>query len=216
MLAEQTPARYVAFDLLALEDDSLLELPLAERREALERLVSGPVGLTPLTADAAEAEPWLKPLLESGNPEIAGRAATTLGLIAQRAGQDAKAVKLFETGSDKLAGDDSARALLYMGDSYRSMSLEPRAKESYTLAQSRAKNDEQLKSTIGSRLSKRPDAPSMWLPYVAVADCDATATRAKALGGKVLMEPSDIPNIGRYAIAEDPLGAAIAFIKLAG
>lgn len=63
--------------------------------------------------------------------------------------------------------------------------------------------------------SVRPDAPSMWLPYVAVADCDATATRAKALGGKVLMQPSDIPNIGRYAIAEDTLGAAVAFIKLA-
>ena len=34
MLAEQTPARYVAFDLLALEDESLLERPLAERRAA--------------------------------------------------------------------------------------------------------------------------------------------------------------------------------------
>ncbi len=61
----------------------------------------------------------------------------------------------------------------------------------------------------------REDAPSMWLPYVAVADCDATAVRARALGGKVLMEPTDIPNIGRYAIAEDTLGAAVAFIKLA-
>jgi len=63
--------------------------------------------------------------------------------------------------------------------------------------------------------SVRPDAPSMWLPYVAVADCDATASRAKALGGKLLMEPNDIPNIGRFAIAQDTLGAAIAFIKLA-
>ncbi len=59
-------------------------------------------------------------------------------------------------------------------------------------------------------------APSMWLPYVAVADCDATAARAKALGGQVLASPQDIPNIGRFAIAQDPLGAAIAVIKLAG
>jgi hypothetical protein len=71
-------------------------------------------------------------------------------------------------------------------------------------------------SRAGLMHSVRPDAPSMWLPYVAVADCDATAARAKALGGKVLMEPSDIPNIGRYAIAEDTLGAAIAFIRLVG
>lgn len=57
-------------------------------------------------------------------------------------------------------------------------------------------------------------APSMWLPYVAVADCDATAARAKALGGQVLAAPQDIPNVGRFAIAQDPLGAAIAVIKL--
>lgn len=59
-----------------------------------------------------------------------------------------------------------------------------------------------------------PTAPSMWLPYVAVADCDATAARAKALGGEVLSPPQDIPNIGRFAIAQDPLGAAIAMIRL--
>jgi len=70
-------------------------------------------------------------------------------------------------------------------------------------------------SRAGLMHSVRADAPSMWLPYVAVADCDATAGRAQALGGKLLMAPSDIPNIGRYAIVEDPLGAAIAFIRLA-
>ena len=54
MLAEETPARYIAFDLLAREDQALLELPLSERREALEDLVSSPVDLTPLTRDPAE------------------------------------------------------------------------------------------------------------------------------------------------------------------
>jgi ATP-dependent DNA ligase len=56
MLAEQTPARYIAFDLLALDDAALLELPFAERRAALERL---PVAATPLTRVVADAEPWL-------------------------------------------------------------------------------------------------------------------------------------------------------------
>jgi ATP-dependent DNA ligase len=60
MLAEQTPARYVAFDLLALEDDALLERPLSERRAALVEFVSEPIGLTPLTDDPSEAEPWLE------------------------------------------------------------------------------------------------------------------------------------------------------------
>jgi ATP-dependent DNA ligase len=56
LLAEQTPARYVAFDLLASEDQSLLELPFAERRAALEEL---PVDATPLTRERSAAEPWL-------------------------------------------------------------------------------------------------------------------------------------------------------------
>lgn len=60
MLAEETPARYIAFDLLAHEDELLLERPLSERRAALEELVSEPITLTPLTADATEAGPWLQ------------------------------------------------------------------------------------------------------------------------------------------------------------
>jgi ATP-dependent DNA ligase len=59
-LAAETPARYVAFDLLALGDDSWLERPFSERRAALEELVRPPVGLTPLTHSEADAEPWLR------------------------------------------------------------------------------------------------------------------------------------------------------------
>jgi ATP-dependent DNA ligase len=59
MLSEETPARYVAFDLLAHEDEVLLDRPLEERRSMLEQLISAPVGLTPLTSDPVEAEPWL-------------------------------------------------------------------------------------------------------------------------------------------------------------
>ena len=57
MLAEQTPARYVGFDLLASGDESLLELPFAERRARLETIG---VDLTPLTHEPDEAEPWLR------------------------------------------------------------------------------------------------------------------------------------------------------------
>jgi ATP-dependent DNA ligase len=59
-LAAETPARYIAFDLLALEDESWLERPFLERRAALEELVQAPVGLTPYTRIEAEAEPWLE------------------------------------------------------------------------------------------------------------------------------------------------------------
>jgi ATP-dependent DNA ligase len=60
MLAEQTPARYIAFDLLASGDDSLLDRPLTERRRLLEGLALGGIALTPLAIDAAAAEPWLR------------------------------------------------------------------------------------------------------------------------------------------------------------
>ena len=59
MLAAQTPAHFVAFDLLALDDDSLLELPFSERRARLSALERDGLELTPLTAEPAAAEPWL-------------------------------------------------------------------------------------------------------------------------------------------------------------
>jgi ATP-dependent DNA ligase len=60
MLAEQTPTKFVAFDLLAEDDEVLLELPQRERRERLEARVAAPVDLTPSTSDPSDAEEWLR------------------------------------------------------------------------------------------------------------------------------------------------------------
>ena len=60
--------------------------------------------------------------------------------------------------------------------------------------------------------SVNPEAKSMWLPYVAVLDCDSTARTAVALDGEVVSPPQDIPGIGRFAITVDTTGAAVAFI----
>jgi ATP-dependent DNA ligase len=59
MLAEQTPARYVAFDLLALDDEPWLERAFSERRARLEQLLDGQIDATPLTDDPKQARPWL-------------------------------------------------------------------------------------------------------------------------------------------------------------
>ena len=60
LLAEQIPARFVAFDLLARDDATLLAEPLAARRAALEVLAAERgIDLTPLSTDPADAEPWL-------------------------------------------------------------------------------------------------------------------------------------------------------------
>ena len=60
MLAEKTPTRFIAFDLLADGDEVLLELPYLERRAALEELITSLVDLTPMVRTAAEAEQWLQ------------------------------------------------------------------------------------------------------------------------------------------------------------
>jgi ATP-dependent DNA ligase len=65
-LAVETPAVYVAFDLLAREQEALLEQPFAGRRAALEELLSGgefagaPVELMETAETAAEAQRWLE------------------------------------------------------------------------------------------------------------------------------------------------------------
>jgi ATP-dependent DNA ligase len=61
MLAEQTPASFVAFDVLAVGDDDLRRRPFSERRVVLEEMLAGsapPVHLTPATTDADVAAEW--------------------------------------------------------------------------------------------------------------------------------------------------------------
>jgi ATP-dependent DNA ligase len=63
MLAETTPASFVAFDLLALGDRDLRQQPFRERRRLLEGILSGRlrrVHVTPTTADPDEAEDWFR------------------------------------------------------------------------------------------------------------------------------------------------------------
>jgi predicted enzyme related to lactoylglutathione lyase len=50
--------------------------------------------------------------------------------------------------------------------------------------------------------------PSHWIGYVLVENVDKTAARATEIGGKVLAPPMDIPNVGRFAVLQDPTGAA--------
>jgi len=63
LLAEQSPASFVVWDLLALGDEDLREAPLAVRRERLERVLRGDtpaVRLSPATRDRALAEDWFR------------------------------------------------------------------------------------------------------------------------------------------------------------
>jgi uncharacterized protein len=52
-----------------------------------------------------------------------------------------------------------------------------------------------------------PTAPPAWTTYLASDDADQTSGKVKAAGGQVLMEPMDIMDVGRMAVAADPGGA---------
>jgi ATP-dependent DNA ligase len=77
-LAKETPAHFVAFDLLAEGDAALLDLPYTERRERLEATIGEPVELTPVLGSADEAGQWLQGdsegvvAKESGAPYLPG------------------------------------------------------------------------------------------------------------------------------------------------
>lgn len=55
--------------------------------------------------------------------------------------------------------------------------------------------------------------PSHWGLYVSVDDVDAAAKRALEAGGQVMVGPMDIPNIGRFALVQDPQGAMLFVYK---
>ena len=58
-------------------------------------------------------------------------------------------------------------------------------------------------------------APTAWTSYVTVDDVDARTAKVAGAGGGVIVEPVDIPAVGRMAIIQDPTGGVIGVIKYA-
>lgn len=66
---------------------------------------------------------------------------------------------------------------------------------------------------IGGIMATPPEAqgmPPFWGAYVTVDDVDAIAVKTADLGGKVLVPPRDIPQVGRFCVIQDPQGAVIS------
>jgi predicted enzyme related to lactoylglutathione lyase len=73
-----------------------------------------------------------------------------------------------------------------------------------------------LRATVGGRpvaaMFNPPSqrgGPASWASYVSVEDADATAARAKDLGGRVVMGPFDVRDAARIAVIQDPQGAVL-------
>jgi ATP-dependent DNA ligase len=79
MLARETPASFIAFDLLALADRDVREVPFAERRSMLEAALAGaepPVYLTPITTDRDVAQDWFARFEGAGLDGVVAKHAT--------------------------------------------------------------------------------------------------------------------------------------------
>jgi predicted enzyme related to lactoylglutathione lyase len=61
--------------------------------------------------------------------------------------------------------------------------------------------------------AEAPDMPPSWGLYITVDDVDATAAKATALGATVCVPPSDIPEVVRFCVLQDPQGAYISIIS---
>jgi predicted enzyme related to lactoylglutathione lyase len=55
-----------------------------------------------------------------------------------------------------------------------------------------------------------PNVPPHWLAYVSTPSVDTTVQQAVDLGARTIVPPTDIPNVGRFAIVADPQGAVFA------
>ena len=60
--------------------------------------------------------------------------------------------------------------------------------------------------------SHAKEMPPAWFSYVTVDNVDESAKKAQQLGGKIMLEPRDIPEVGRFAVIQDPQGAAVCII----
>jgi predicted enzyme related to lactoylglutathione lyase len=77
------------------------------------------------------------------------------------------------------------------------------------------KNGEQFIGGIPPAEHRNPNAPPHWLLYFQVADVEAATQKVSQLGGKVLMPPRKMENVGTWSIVADPQGAVFALFKSA-
>lgn len=71
--------------------------------------------------------------------------------------------------------------------------------------------DKQVAGIMATPEEAKPMPPS-WGAYLTVDDVDAAAAKVQQLGGKLLLGPQDIDEVGRFVVIQDPQGAYISLI----
>lgn len=75
------------------------------------------------------------------------------------------------------------------------------------------KNGESHIGGIQPAAFRNPQIPPHWMIYLLVSDCKAAASKASELGSQSLLEPMDMPKVGRMAVLKDPQGAVFALFQ---
>jgi predicted enzyme related to lactoylglutathione lyase len=58
------------------------------------------------------------------------------------------------------------------------------------------------------------DVPPNWMVYFAVEDCDASVEKVASLGGTIIVPVTPVPEVGRFAVIEDPQGAVSGIVEM--
>ena len=115
---------------------------------------------------------------------------------------------------NELTTGDVERAKTFYGDllgwTYRAMEMGGGA--TYTIIRNADQDAGGMVALADIGMPK--SVPPHWMSYIAVDDVDARTAKVAGLGGKVIKEPFDIPNVGRMSVVADPTGAVVCLITV--
>jgi predicted enzyme related to lactoylglutathione lyase len=128
--------------------------------------------------------------------------------------EGATAKGLGASGWTELASTDRTKALTFYHALFGWTRMPGDTKDGFDYAELAVPGDDQPcigAYQIGPEMGPMP---SQWMNYFEVADCDGTAGKAQSLGGQLFVPPTDIPDVGRFCVLSDPMGASFAVVKL--
>lgn len=65
----------------------------------------------------------------------------------------------------------------------------------------------------GGAMTAKGESPSHWMVYIRVDDLRAHVAKARELGGRLLVEPAEVPDTGWFAVIADPAGATFGMFQ---
>ncbi len=200
---EQQPPMWLGYVLV---DDVAATVAAIEKQHGrvyMPTTVMDKVGTFAVTADPTGAvfAPWRSARAEENKPETTAPAMPKPGMFCW----------------DELCTTDPDKASAFYASvfGWAPAKMDMGGGMTYTLFnRPGTKGPKDQPIGAGGMMKSPPNVPhSFWIAYVAVENADQSTDKAKRLGATVMMPPTDIPNVGRFAIWTDPQKASIAVLQ---